>query len=68
MSDDLLPLEPTLKTFRSSDDSITEDLDGESSESLIIDTRTVKPLPVQVPIVKKQNDAQSGGSIPSFHI
>ncbi len=42
MSDDLLPLEPTLKTLRSSDDSITEENEGESSESLIIDTRTIK--------------------------
>lgn len=57
MSDDnpeLLPQEPTLKTIRSSDDSVSEDLEGESSESLIIDTRTVRtPPPIQVPVIKK---------------
>lgn len=56
MSDDLLPLEPTLKTLRSSDESISEDQEGESSESLIIDTRTIKTPPVQVQIVKKHHD------------
>jgi hypothetical protein len=58
MSDDnpeLLPQEPTLKTIRSSDDSVSEDPEGESSESLIIDTRTVRtpPPPIQVPVIKK---------------